>query len=51
MKSREAGLEKMLKGPDAIKRPPYQGAPFKFRFPPGPRVAGEVVTIEEVTHG
>lgn len=40
--------------PHASIPPPYgpdQGTAFKFRFPPGPRLQGEVVAIEGLTHG
>jgi len=51
VKSREAALEKLLKSEDYIKRPPFQGTAFKFRFPPGPRSAGDLATIEHLSHG
>lgn len=51
VKAREASLEKLMKGEDLIKRPPYQGTAFRFRFPPGPRLHGEVVAIESLKFG
>ena len=51
VKSREAGLEKLMKGDELVKRPPFQGTQFRFRFPPGPRLQGEVVAIERMKHG
>jgi ATP-binding cassette subfamily F protein 3 len=91
VKAKEAGIEKLMKSEDYIKRPPnqvhrrgvmvqrvdswakdfsststlyvctdqvclrlsylQQGTAFRFRFPPGPRLSGDVVAVERVTHG
>lgn len=51
VKSKEAALEKLMKSDELIRRPPFQGTAFKFRFPPGPRLQGEVVGIEHLKHG
>jgi ATP-binding cassette, subfamily F, member 3 len=28
-----------------------QGTLFRFRFPPGPRLQGEIINVEHVSHG
>jgi hypothetical protein len=43
IKSREKAMERMLTGPDAVKKPPRPGKPFVFRFPAAPRASEEVM--------
>ena len=42
VKQREAQLEKLMKSEDYVKKPPFFGKPFKFRFPDAPRLSPEV---------
>ena len=35
---------------DLIKRPPSNNVPFKFRFPAGPRVTGELGYVDKMSH-
>lgn len=41
-KQRTAQLEKLMKSDDYVKKPPFFGKPFKFRFPDAPRLSPEV---------
>jgi len=41
-KQREAQLEKLIKSDDYVKKPPFLGKPFRFRFPDAPRLSPEV---------
>jgi ATPase subunit of ABC transporter with duplicated ATPase domains len=51
VKQRQAKLDRMLASPDAVKKPPNSGKPFKFRFPKAPRLSDEIAVVEELTHG
>jgi len=51
VKQREAQLEKLLKSPDYVQKPPFTGKPFRFRFPPAPRISPEVAEVRGLTHG
>jgi len=50
VKQRKAKLEKLMKSDDYVKKPPFFGKPFKFRFPDAPRLSPEVANIEGVSH-
>lgn len=50
VKQREAQLEKLLKSEDYIKKPPFVGKPFRFRFPDAPRLSPEVADIKGLSH-
>ena len=49
-KQREAKLEKLIKSDEYVKRPPFVGKPFKFRFPDAPRLSPEVAEIKGLYH-
>ncbi|KAL7479249.1 hypothetical protein ACHAW6_004985 [Cyclotella cf. meneghiniana] len=51
VKQREAQLEKFMKSPDYVQKPPFVGKPFRFRFPPAPRLSPEVAEVKGLTHG
>ena len=51
VKQREAQLEKLVKSPDYVQKPPFTGKPFRFRFPPAPRLSPEVAEVKGLTHG
>ena len=51
VKQREAQLEKLIKSPDYVQKPPFIGKPFRFRFPPAPRLSPEVAEVKGLTHG
>ncbi|KAL7464943.1 hypothetical protein ACHAXS_005274 [Conticribra weissflogii] len=51
VKQREAQLEKLIKSPDYVQKPPFVGKPFRFRFPPAPRLSPEVAEVKGLTHG
>eukprot|EP00518_Triparma_eleuthera_P019671 CAMPEP_0197549548 /NCGR_PEP_ID=MMETSP1320-20131121/3426_1 /TAXON_ID=91990 /ORGANISM="Bolidomonas sp., Strain RCC2347" /LENGTH=604 /DNA_ID=CAMNT_0043109797 /DNA_START=39 /DNA_END=1853 /DNA_ORIENTATION=+ len=51
VKQRIARLEKLQASDDYVKKPPFTGKPFRFRFPPAPRLSDEVAKVEGVTHG
>lgn len=51
VKQREAQLEKFMKSPDYVRKPPFVGKPFRFRFPPAPRLSPEVAEVKGLTHG
>ena len=42
VKQRQAKLEKLMKSEDYVKKPPFDGKPFRFRFPDAPRISPEV---------
>lgn len=50
VKQREAQLEKLLKSDDYVKKPPFVGKPFRFRFPDAPRLSPEVADIKGLSH-
>jgi len=49
-KQRQAQLEKLVNSPDYVKKPPFFGKPFKFRFPDAPRLSPEVADIKGLSH-
>ena len=42
VKQRIAKLEKLQNSKDYVQKPPFLGKPFRFRFPPAPRLSPEV---------
>jgi ATPase subunit of ABC transporter with duplicated ATPase domains len=50
VKQRQARLEKMVKSDDYVKKPPFFGKPFRFRFPDAPRLSPEVAQISNLSH-
>jgi ATPase subunit of ABC transporter with duplicated ATPase domains len=50
VKQREMKLEKFLKSDEYVKKPPFTGKPFKFRFPDAPRLSPEVAEIHQLSH-
>ncbi|CAN0180317.1 unnamed protein product, partial [Ectocarpus sp. 13 AM-2016] len=53
VKSRQKALDKLIASDDFVKQPPNLGKPFRFRFPPAPRMSAseEVVSANGVSHG
>lgn len=51
VKQREAQLEKLIKSPDYVQKPPFLGKPFRFRFPAAPRLSPEVAEVKALSHG
>lgn len=51
VKSRQKMLERMEKTGKMVRRPPRQGKPLVFRFPPSPRSGRDCILVEELTHG
>jgi ATPase subunit of ABC transporter with duplicated ATPase domains len=51
VKQREAQLEKLQKSADYVQKPPFVGKPFRFRFPPAPRLSPEVAEVRGLSHG
>ena len=51
VKQREAQLEKLMKSDDYVQKPPFIGKPFRFRFPPAPRISPEVAKVTSLSHG
>lgn len=50
VKQRQAKLEKWMKSDDYVQKPPFEGKPFRFRFPDAPRLSPEVAVVHEMTH-
>ena len=50
VKQREDKLQKLMKSDDYVKKPPFLGKPFKFRFPDAPRLSPEVATVDHMSH-
>jgi ATPase subunit of ABC transporter with duplicated ATPase domains len=50
VKQRQEKLEKFLKSDEYVKKPPFVGKPFKFRFPDAPRLSPEVAHIKGMSH-
>jgi len=50
VKQRIAKLEKMTKSDDYVQKPPFEGKPFRFRFPDAPRISPEVAEIKGMSH-
>ena len=51
VEQRKKRLEKLQASEDYVKKPPFVGKPFRFRFPPAPRLSDEVALVTDVTHG
>merc|ERR1712176_58654 len=43
-------LEKFLNSDEYVKKPPFTGKPFRFRFPDAPRLSPEVARVDEMSH-
>lgn len=50
VKQRKEKLDKFLKSEEYVQKPPFDGKPFKFRFPDAPRLSPEVAQIDELSH-
>jgi ATP-binding cassette subfamily F protein 3 len=50
VKQRQAKLDKMSTQEDYVKKPPFLGKPFRFRFPDAPRLSPEVAEIKSLSH-
>jgi len=50
VKQRLAKIEKLIKSPDYIQKPPFTGKPFRFRFPDAPRLSPEVAEVKGLSH-
>ena len=50
VKQRIAKIEKLMASEDYVKKPPFLGKPFKFRFPDAPRLSPEVASIKNLSH-
>eukprot|EP00977_Amphora_coffeiformis_P012161 scaffold2992_cov214-Amphora_coffeaeformis.AAC.43 len=50
VKQRQAKLEKLINSDDYVKKPPFVGKPFRFRFPDAPRLSPEVADIKGLSH-
>jgi len=50
VKQREAKLEKLIKSDEYVKKPPFVGKPFRFRFPDAPRLSPEVAEVKGLSH-
>ncbi|GMH61791.1 hypothetical protein TL16_g03337, partial [Triparma laevis f. inornata] len=51
VKQRLAKLEKLQNSDSYVPKPPFLGKPFKFRFPPAPRLSDSVAEIKSLSHG
>eukprot|EP00531_Pseudo-nitzschia_arenysensis_P006725 CAMPEP_0116151578 /NCGR_PEP_ID=MMETSP0329-20121206/20173_1 /TAXON_ID=697910 /ORGANISM="Pseudo-nitzschia arenysensis, Strain B593" /LENGTH=844 /DNA_ID=CAMNT_0003648203 /DNA_START=109 /DNA_END=2644 /DNA_ORIENTATION=- len=50
VKQRKEKMQKFLKSDEYVQKPPFTGKPFKFRFPPAPRLSPEVAQVDEMSH-
>jgi len=50
VKQRKAKLEKLMNSDDYVKKPPFFGKPFRFRFPDAPRLSPEVAEVKGLSH-
>lgn len=50
VKQRIAKLEKLKKSDDYVQKPPFDGKPFRFRFPDAPRISPEVAEVKGMSH-
>lgn len=50
VKQRQAKLDKFMKSDEYVQKPPFEGKPFKFRFPDAPRLSPEVAEIKGMSH-
>ena len=51
VKQRQTKLDKLIASEDGVQKPPFVGKPFRFRFPPAPRLSDEIAVLDSVTHG
>lgn len=51
VKSRQRMLDRMERSGELVRKPPHNGKPLIFRFPPAPRSGRDVVKIVDVNHG
>lgn len=51
VKSREKMLQRMERTGQMVRRPPRQGKPLVFRFPPAPRSGRDCIVVEGLHHG
>ncbi|CAN8070890.1 unnamed protein product [Agarophyton chilense] len=51
VKSREKMLARMERTGQMVRRPPRQGKPLVFRFPPAPRSGRDCIVIDGLTYG
>lgn len=50
VKQRQAKLDKLMKSDDYVQKPPFEGKPFRFRFPDAPRISPEVAEVRAMSH-
>ena len=50
VKQRKEKLDKFIKSEEYVQKPPFNGKPFRFRFPDAPRLSPEVAQIDELSH-
>lgn len=50
VKQRQAKLDKLMASEDYVKKPPFVGKPFRFRFPDAPRLSPEVAEVKGLSH-
>jgi ATPase subunit of ABC transporter with duplicated ATPase domains len=50
VKQRIAKLEKFMASEEYVRKPPFVGKPFRFRFPDAPRLSPEVAEIKDLSH-
>jgi ATP-binding cassette, subfamily F, member 3 len=50
VKQRQAKIEKFIASDEYVKKPPFVGKPFRFRFPDAPRLSPEVAHITGMSH-
>jgi len=50
VKQRIAKLEKFIASDEYVKKPPFIGKPFRFRFPDAPRLSPEVAEVKGMSH-
>lgn len=50
VKQKKAELEKLIASDDYVKKPPFVGKPFRFRFPDAPRLSPEVAEVKHLSH-
>jgi ATP-binding cassette subfamily F protein 3 len=50
VKQKKERLEKFIVSDEYIKKPPFVGKPFRFRFPDAPRLSPEVAEVKTMSH-
>lgn len=50
VKQRQAKLDKLIKSDEYVQKPPFDGKPFRFRFPDAPRISPEVAEVTGMSH-